>query len=336
MKLILSVPLLLSLLSMVARGRTDSGWIEQARIKLPSAASSLTYSADGSRIAVGHSGGTVTIWNPKSGELIRSLEAHTKEVNSVQFIFGDTKLLTVGDDHRARLWAVSDWSEAGVIEGAAFSGGVSPDGRWFAAQNPNQAIWIWDLTTLQPVKQLTEPGKGGTQMIGFTADGRFIATAAQRPLLINIETKQAVAFVSSTDKKTEVKIQQQGNQVGISLGAMQDDDAPTHRLIPSRTGSLVALGRGWYGQPTFVDVWDISTMKRLGRFKAKDTGILPSFSFDNTLLAVDGAKSVTIWRVATAKQISSVKGDGLIQFSPHSHELAVTDGNDLIIYQTKQ
>lgn len=327
--------MLSSLLFTVVQAAGDSEWKTQVQIKLPAKASTLAYSSDGSRIAVGHPDGRVSIWNVKSGELVRLLNAHTKEVNSVQFILQDSQFLTIGDDKRARLWSTSDWTEAGVIEGAAFSGGVSPDGHWLAAQDPDQAIWIWDLSTLKRVKQLTEAGKGGTQNMTFTADGKYIATAYNTPLLINVDTKQSVSFVSSGDKKTALKVEQQGNQVALSLGSMQDDDAPTHRAIPSRVGSLVALGRGWYGRVMFVEVWDVNAMKRLGRYKSKDAGTLTSFSFDNSLLAVEGSEKVTIWKIANGKQVASVKGDGIMQFSPKAMELAVTDGDNLIIYVPK-
>ena len=76
-------------------------------------------------------------------------------------------------------------------------------------------------------------------------------------------------------------------------------------------------------------------MKRLGRYKPKDAGTLTSFSFDNSLLAVEGAERVTIWKIADGKQVAAVKGDGIMQFSPKTMELAATDGNSLIIYAQK-
>ena len=330
-------PVILTLLFAVAQAAPDSDWKAQIQIKLPATASSLSYSVDGSRVAVGHRDGRVSVCDVKSGALVRLLNAHATKVNSVQFILQDTRLLTIGDDKRARLWSTSDWSEAGVIEDAAFSGGASPDGHWLAAQDSQQAIWLWDLSTLKRVRQLTEPGKGGTRSMTFTADGRYIATAYSSPLLIDVETKQYVSFVIAGDKKTKLKIEQkEGNQAAISLGPLQEDDAPTHRVIPSRSGSLVALGRAWYGQPAFVDVWDVSTMKRLRRYKPKGAGTLTSFSFDNSLLAVEGAERTTIWRIGDGKQVASLKADGIIQFSPKTIELAATDGDNLIIYAPKQ
>ena len=332
---LLSTLALCPLLFVVALGARDPEWKEQIKIKLSSQASCLAYSAEGSRIAVGHADGRVSIWNVSSGELVKELNAHAKEVNSVQFILQDSKPLTMGDDHRARLWSTSDWSDAGVIEGPAFSGGASPDGRWLAAQASDQSIWLWDLSTLKRVEQLTEPGKGGTQNINFTADAKYIVTAYNKPLVLNVKTKEPVFLEGSGDKKTALKVEQQGNQVGIALGSKQDDDAPTHRAIPSRLGSLVALGRGWYGQTPFVELWDLDLMKRIGRYKTKDSGTLTSFSFDNSLLAVEGAEKVTIWSISNGKQIGSVRGDGIMQFSPKAMELAVTDGDSLILYVRK-
>ena len=337
MKRTRTAPALILLFSMasVALGVPDPDWRELRRIPLPAKATVLAYSPDSERIAVGHPDGRVTVWNVKTGEMVHSLESHSKTVKSVQFIGEGARLLTIGDDKRARLWSTTDWKEVGTIEGVAFSGGVSPDARFLAAQDPEQAIWIWDLSTLKPVKQLTESGKGGTRNITFTADGRYIAAAYNTPLLINIDSKERASFVSGGDKKTPLKVEQKGDQVAFSLGALQDDDAPTHRVIPSRVGSLVALGRGWHGKSGFVDVWDVGAMKRLGRYKPKDAGTLTSFSFDNSLLAIEGAEKVTIWKIANGKQIAAVKGDGIMQFSPKSMELAVTDGNSLIIYAPK-
>ena len=332
---LLSTLTLCSLLFVIVQGAGDSEWKEQIKIKLALKASILAYSSEGSRIAVGHPDGQVSIWNVRSGELVKQLNAHSKRVNSVQFILQDGQLLTIGDDNRARLWSTSDWSEAGVVEGPAFSGAASPDGHWLAAQASDQSIWLWNLSTLTRVEQLTQPGKGGTRNINFTADAKYIATAYNTPLLINVKTKESVPLVTSGDKKTALKVEQQGNQVGISLGKLQDDDAPTHRVIPSKSGSLVALGRGWYGQTSFVDLWDVAVMKRIGRYKTKDGGTLTSFSFDNSLLAVEGAKKVTIWKISNGKQVGSVTGDGIMQFSPKSMELAVTDGDSLIIYVPK-
>jgi hypothetical protein len=41
---------------------------------------------------------------------------------------------------------------------------------------------------------------------------------------------------------------------------------------------------------------------------------------------------VTVWKLADGKQSAVIKGDGLVEFSPKSLELAVTNGNSIILY----
>jgi WD40 repeat protein len=165
MKPTLTAVALVLLFGMVsaARGGAEPEWTEVRRMSLPAEATVLAYSPDSERIAVGHTDGRVTVWNVKTGEMAHSLEAHSKTVKAVQFIGQGERLLTIGDDKRARLWSTVDWKEVGAIEGVAFAGGVSPDARFLAAQDPQHAIWIWDLSTLKPSSSLRNPAKAGRE-----------------------------------------------------------------------------------------------------------------------------------------------------------------------------
>lgn len=310
-------------------------WKVRLQIKLPAVPSVLAYSSDRAKLAVGHKDGKITVWDVSNGAHLQTLDAKG-EVNSLQFTPDGALLFAVCDDKHARFWQTSDWREKVSLDDVAFAGGISPDGKWFAAQDAKQTIWLWDLARMKRVKKLTESGIGGANTISFTPDNKFIVAAHNRPLVINIETKEQVKLVMSGDKKSEINIQPTGNnQVIFSMGKLEDDDAITHNIVASRTGSLIALGRGWYGKPAFVDVWDINAMKRIGRYKPKDCGTLASFSFDNSLLAVEGAENVTILQVADGKQTATVKGNGLVQFAPQAMELAVTNDDTLLVYTPK-
>src|SRR5438093_688995 len=104
-KLLIQALLVSSVLYTVAFGVSDSEWKIQNQMNLPAKATVLAYSSDAGRIAVGHPDGRVSVWNVKSGELVKLIIAHTKEVNSVQFIRQDSQLLTIGDDYRAHIWS---------------------------------------------------------------------------------------------------------------------------------------------------------------------------------------------------------------------------------------
>ncbi len=156
----------------------------------------------------------------------------------------------------------------------AFSGAVSADGRLLAGQDEKQTVWLWDLNTLKQIKSLTESGIGGMKNLSFTSDGKYLALPYNRTSLINIETKTKIELTAKSDKKTETEFEPAGKDKFVfSMGKLEDDDAITHRVVASGSGALVALGRGWYGKPAFIDVWDITSMKRVGRYKPEGSGL---------------------------------------------------------------
>jgi WD40 repeat protein len=310
-----------------------SEWKARLTITLPAKPTAIAYSADGSKIAVGHADGRVTIWDTKTGTSIRSLDAHKGEVRTLEFTAQGDRLITLGRDNRARIWSVSDWTEASSLEDVAFSFAVSRDGHWLVGQDSKQALWLWDLTTLKRTKQLVKSGVGGASDIAFTADGqRLVVVFGNDPHFVDVAAGTDTVLPVRTSQ-AQISMKEAGNnQVVMSLGALDDDSAMSHNLALSGDGSLVAVGRGWYGKPSFVDVFDISKMKRVSRCKPKDGGTKVSLSFDNSLLAIEGEKNVTVWKAAEGKQSGTAKGNGFGQFSPKSLELAVTNDNTLILY----
>jgi WD40 repeat protein len=308
-------------------------WKSRLTISLPGEATVISYSPDGNLIAVGHANGQVTIWETKNGSLVRSLTAHPAKIKTLLFTTQGDRLITLGDEDRARVWTVSSWAEAGSIEDIAFSIAVSRDALWLAGQDSKQALWLWDMTTFKRSKQLTKPGGGGARDLLFTADGRHLLLIyGNDPHLIDVTTVNDSLLPVRT-AKPQINLKQTGNdQFSISLGALNDDSAMSHNLALSSNSALIAIGRGWYGKPAFVDVLDMDKKERVKRFKPKDGGFAASFSFDNSLIAIEGAQNVTVWGLVDGKQRAVVKGDGLVQFSPKSMELAVTNGNSLIVY----
>lgn len=219
-----------------------------------------------------------------------------------------------------------------MIEDIAFSFAFSPDGRWLVAQDSKQAIWLWDFKTLKRERQLSKPGIGGTRNLSFVDDSQVLAIYTSQPHRIDITTGED-ALVPIQTSKPDINLTQTGkDQFSISLGGLSDDNAMSHALAVNRRSSVIAIGRAWYGKPAFVDVFDLAQMKLVRRFKPKEGGTESSLSFDGTILAIEGAKDATLWKLSDGKQFTSVKGDGLVLFSPTILELIVTDGSNLRIY----
>lgn len=311
-----------------------ASWKVRLTIVLPSAAVALCFSPDAKLIAVGHSDGKVTVWETTRGQLVQTLVGHSAEIRALRFAPGGAKLLTLGRDNQARIWSAPGWTQTDLIDDIGFSLAISPDSRWLAAQDSKQAIWLWDFMSLKRERQLVKAGVGGAPNMHFTSNDHLVLLYGSNPHRINIGTGEDTIIPVKTSKP-EIEVRQTGpDQFAFSLGALSDDSAMSHNLAVSR-GSLVAVGRAWYGKPAFVDVFDLARMQRVHRLKPKVGGTQASFSFDGTILAIEGAEQVTLWKMADGKQFASLKGDGLVEFSPTALELAVTDGSTLLIYSPK-
>ena len=263
-----------------------------------------------------------------------SFDAHKGKVEAIRFTPKGDQLITLGGDKRARIWKVSDWSDQGVIEGVAYAFDISANGRWFVSRDLGDSIWLWDLTTLKKSVQLSKSG-GGTDF-KFTPDDSYVGCSyGGKPYFIDVKSKENIEIPVSVEggKTTKVKIEPQGNnQASISLGQMQDDDAPTYRVVPGNVSPIVVLSRRWING--FIDIWDLHSHVRLKPiYLPKDDSeykILEiTISFDDSYVAIAGNSHVGIWDIKTSKRVMVFDGSGLIQFSPTDNELALVTKDKL-------
>ncbi|HEV2905160.1 MAG TPA: hypothetical protein VGW32_08940, partial [Pyrinomonadaceae bacterium] len=164
----------------------------------------------------------------------------------------------------------------------------------------------------------------------FIGNRQLVLIYGSNPHLIDIASGEDKVIPVKTSQP-QLNVEKTGSdQFAISLGKLSDESAMSHNLSVGGS-SLIAVGRGWYGNPAFVDIFDVAKMKAVRRYKPKEAGTQASFSFDGSLLAIAGTKA-TIWSTTDGKQLAAVKGNGLVAFSPNTLELAVTDESTLVIY----
>ena len=144
----------------------------------------VAFSPDGSLVASAGDDDVVGVWDVATGEQLADLTGHTQEVWSVAFN-ADGLLASASRDRTIRLWDAESGRQRTVLtqddglSGLAFS----PDGTLLATGNwIDRTVILWDVATGARRDTLSVPtdgleGRGNTEDVAFSADGRTLATA---------------------------------------------------------------------------------------------------------------------------------------------------------------
>ncbi len=142
---------------------------------------SVTYSPDGTTLAIGQFNGAIDVYWAESGEYRRTLTGHTERINHLAYSPDGTVLASASADGTVTLWAVStgelrltltDHQEQ--VRAVAFS----PDGQTFASAGYDKTVRLWriaaaDASDVEPLFTLTGPNSGILAVL-FSADGQTV------------------------------------------------------------------------------------------------------------------------------------------------------------------
>jgi len=141
---------------------------------------------------IGGGDGTIRVWDlANPGRMPTKLDGHKANVRSHAFTSDDELLVTGSGDHTARIWHREDdqWSTEPVTldlaSMAVVNLAISPDDRWLVTGSMGGMARLWNLNHrdepdfAQTAIKLTERvgDSVGTCLVGFSADGRWLAVA---------------------------------------------------------------------------------------------------------------------------------------------------------------
>ncbi|MEI7987853.1 MAG: WD40 repeat domain-containing protein [Chloroflexota bacterium] len=148
----------------------------------------VTFSPDGTMLAIGESNGGIVLRQVSDGKLVREMgttpdDRHKNTVTSLAFSPDGQNLISGSDDLTVRFWKVSDGSLAQKIE-EFFSTRInsiafSPDKSTIAiaTQYPDNKIYLWKMGEDKASKVLAEH-KHSVYDVAFSPDGSLLASGS--------------------------------------------------------------------------------------------------------------------------------------------------------------
>ncbi len=293
---------------------------------------SIALSPDGNTIAAGDSNGTVHVLDAASGEERAILQGHTGYVTSVAFSPDGEYLVSASNyiyDLTIRVWQVSTGEQQTLrdhylwpIQSLAYS----PDGAMIAYGTAEGTIHLWNPTTDEAPRILTQPANGGEILsLAYSPDGQQLVAGDSKGS-IHVwqlaENDNPITLTGHTQSVNRVRFSPDGTLIasGSEDGTIRLwQTAPASELDPMQTqatggeavsglsfspdGSQLASGN----KDGRVQVWDVASHTVIAQ-KRGSLATSVALSPTQPMLAAGGQDSIVLWNTETLSQTAILTG----------------------------
>lgn len=279
--------------SAVLKGNSGSVW-------------SVSYSPDGTTLAMGVEDGTVRLWDPVKQSVRTTLQAHRGVVWAAIFSRDGKQLATAGDDGQVKLWDLSNnsvlraFTHPNAVRGLAFS----PDGKRLAAGDRLGGLHVWKIDSGDHVADAQ--GGGAIYGVSYSPDGSTIAS---------VGSDKVVRLWNAENLSERL--------------AMQGHAGPIYGVAFAPDGQVVA-SVGW---DQTVRLWDVANGNLATKLEghAQDAWAVAFAPDGRTLVTAGQDGKACVWDRATGKALVVLRGHSntvhCVTFSPDGRAVA-TGGRD--------
>lgn len=135
---------------------------------------------DGTILVSGSSDNKIRVWNPRTGEPLRTLNGHSGEVKSIA-ISPDGQILVSGSaDKTIKIWHLDTGKVLHTLTGHSDqvkSVVISPDGQTLLSASADKTIKMWRLYTGELLQTLTRHSEA-VNCVAISPDGQFMASGS--------------------------------------------------------------------------------------------------------------------------------------------------------------
>lgn len=281
----------------------------------------VDFSKDGNLIAAAEIG-SITLWDSKSGEQVRTFPGHARNIASLRFAPDGSALATASIDFTIVEWDLQSGEKLNIFEDFSTvptSLSYSPNGEKLVAGIYDGSIIVWDRATGEQIASMSGGRTSGYGVadIEFSQDGSRFVSGSKDGLVILRETAewQVVDTFDTFDYLADVAFSPDGNVLVVA---------------------------GWSNESNAAMVWDLDAKESLVDFEGEEGDINQiAFSPDGeTLVTWSYTGKITLYDTQTwgvIKRQSGFKSPiNSLAYSPNGTTIAIGSwGGEILLWGTR-
>jgi WD40 repeat protein/serine/threonine protein kinase len=166
----------------VSRGLVAT--IGDGRFRHPASVWSIAYSPDDSILAAQDVSGWLKLWNPMTGEELRSVKAHDEPAYGLAFSPDGRRIVTSSSDGLARIWETASLRELRTLRGYPSQircVAWAPQGNQVAAGGLDPSIVLWNPDDGKVIRKI-DGLNGSSAALGYSPDASLLAVGFYEPV----------------------------------------------------------------------------------------------------------------------------------------------------------